>query len=244
MKKLLCLVMLIVLSLASCNDVSTPTPTYTPIPSNTPLPTETLTPTITPTKTLKPTATPRPELTPADVGLPWDNGTVAAAGLIVDYKPCYWDESENKFHAGSVPMFKSALAVLGRIDVLAPLPGIVVFTDFQPNGYGQNIIVATPYSLNGEQIYYQIVHFHEMTVQQGQEIKKGDVIGVLVQGLTPIDPAGNPILDMMLYHLPRGHEPNLDARNYQNIIDHFIDIDPYLEDDIGSNSNIRVIPRC
>jgi biotin carboxyl carrier protein len=235
------------ITLASCSSASVAQPTNTPsdtlTPSSTPKPTETLFPTITPTKTSRPTATPRPELMPADVGLPWDNATILATGLKVDYKPCYVN-TETRFHAGSVPMFKQALAQLGKIDVLAPLPGTVIFTDWAPNLYGQNIIVATTLSINGEQAYYQIVHFHEMTVQVGQEVKRGDVIGTLVQGQKPIDPGGFPILDMMIYHLPSGHNTNLDAMNPQNITDFFVDIDVYLSDDIAVNSNVHVIQRC
>jgi hypothetical protein len=229
MKKFFNLFAFIVLSLASCNTTAV---MNTLTPSKTPLPKETSTPTSTP----RPTVTPWRELMPEDVGLPWDNATVASAGMPVEYKRCYINTA-TRFHPGSIPMFAVALAKLGRINVIAPISGRVVYVEWQPDSFGQNVTVQTYFVRGGHRVYYQIVHHHESNVQVGDLVERGDVLGALVQGQEPIDPAGNPILDITFYILGPDENVNPNEMDPANM-DYYFNVDPFLNDDLAQYSNI------
>lgn len=204
MKRLLWIYSLLILLLASCSSASAPLPTNTPFdtltPSSTPKPTETPIPTITPTRTPLPTATPRPELTADVVGLPWDTNSIATDIPAVTYKPCYVNTA-TRWHAGDGFIWRLKSGQI--IDVVSPVDGKVVYVIedwvWKNQSSGGNIIVETPYVLNGETVYYHLRHSSTFDddIQEGITLSKGQHIGTL-RWDGPKDPGGYSLLDFML----------------------------------------------
>jgi hypothetical protein len=83
-------------------------------------------------------------------------------------------------------------------DVVSPVEGTVVYTTMLSNG--ANIIVETSYSLSGQRVFYQLVHFATIDsgVIKGARVKKGQHIGTHRWDGAK-DPGGYSILDFMLY---------------------------------------------
>jgi hypothetical protein len=89
------------------------------------------------------------------------------------------------------------------IDVVSPVEGIVIYVYenwiWNNQETGGNIIVRTPYILNGKTVFYQLRHSSTFddNIREGIALSKGQHIGTL-RWDGPKDPGGYSILDFML----------------------------------------------
>lgn len=143
-------------------------------------------------------------------------------------------------------MFGEALSPdLPQIDVIAPIEGRIVASNWG-DSYGQFLMVKTPYLLNGEPVYYHIVHFHKLepSIRQGASIHRGDLIGQLVYGESPVDPGGNPIIDFAIWHQPFPDPLAVSSEDPEHVAVYFVDPGTYIADDMVSVEGLVRIPRC
>ncbi|MBL1172996.1 MAG: hypothetical protein D8M55_11215 [Chloroflexi bacterium] len=229
-------ILLLCLCITACSNATltpgatvafTPTVTITVIP----------TPTNTPTRTPSSTATPLSELTAADVGLPWDTNTSA----VVKHLPCYVN-TDTRFHAGDGFYF-TGVQNGEIIYVVAPITGRVVYAAYTNDFVGQNVIVETPYVFNGERVFYQIVHFNNLLVSEGNWLVRGDKIGELVRGgIIHGDPRGTLLLDFGVFHTNRKWH-TIDASD-SNDMPQYIPVSTLVADDLAKLSNLTELPIC
>jgi hypothetical protein len=199
------------------------------------VPIKTLTPKSVPTRTSIPTTTLQPELSEDEVGLPWNPSSISSDIPEVRYKPCYVNTS-TRWHAGDVFMWELNSGQV--IDVISPVSGKVLYATIDKNG--GNIIVQTPYQVDGQKVYYQLRHFSTINkdVKEGEFIEKAQRIGTLRWDGNK-DPGGYSILDFMLYH---GNDWTYDTETEvgRNM---FLDTSPYHLDDL-SLIKYQQVPRC
>ena len=182
-----------------------------------------------------------PELRAEDVGLPWNNNTLNGAS--VSYKPCYVNTT-TMFHAGDIWNFLN-LKKDQVINIVAPMSGTVVYADYTSDAVGQNIIIQSDYSFNGEKVYYQIVHFSRLSVSVGRKVERGDILGALVNsGIFFGSPDGTPprFIDFGVYHTS-GSWKYVDASSPAHII-HYIDVGTLIVDDHAILPNLYKETRC
>jgi hypothetical protein len=211
-----------------------------PTSSDTPRPTETSTPTKIPTRTPRPTATPLPELTAADVGLP-----IRPENKTGIYLPCYL-LTDTMFHAGDGWFYEYELEQYHELaspyTIYAPIAGRVTESHLVTEAIRYEITVATPFSLNGKQVYYDVVHTNGPVngVSVGSWIEQGQALALISSLSTPNGWIWNAMADIGFRNGPKGANASLD--NWQPYS--YFDPLPFYEDELLLNDEITVLPRC
>ena len=143
-------------------------------------------------------ATPLPEFNAADVGLPWNPAEVKGSVQIL---PCYLFTS-TIFHAGDGFYFpnNNSNAVY---HITAPADGSIEKAYFINDSIGWSITVRTPYILDGNNVFYDVLHTSGLVpnLDVGSIIHKGDSLAIKDKKI--LDPIGKWLVDIGFRN---GHE--------------------------------------
>ena len=216
---------------ATVTATSTPVPTATATNTPTPSPTRTRTP-------VPPSPTPR-VLSPQDVGLP-------VKDVYFEYIPCYVF-TQDRFHAGD-GIYPSVAQAPHR--VYAPMDGTVISAQLIPSvpglGWeiGFEINVRTPFVLDGETVYYDMVHISGLAdgVKVGTFVRKGEQIAVMTR------PYGDPrgyiyLIDLAFrrgtHKMAAPSNPNWTGTEYFSVL-------TYVKDDLDALpvGSFKLLPTC
>lgn len=176
----------------------TPTPTFTPTATATPTwtPSPTPTPTNTPTPTATPTNTPTPTTTPTPTPAP------ASAHLLLE-KPIGLDTEGDRYpgtyfpygatgggryhlHHGVDYMNPAGTRVLATAAGTVIVAGNDLETVYglKPDFYGNLVIQEFDRGFEGQPVYVLYGHLSRVTVEAGQHVESGDVVGLV--GMTGV----------------------------------------------------------
>ena len=181
---------------------------------------------------MPPSPTPR-VLSPQDVDLPIKE----VNGL--DYLPCYVF-TETQFHAGDILILPDPKAIY---KVFAPIEGTIVTAQFLDDSIGWEIVVRTPFVLNGETVYYDILHSSGLAdnLRVGASVRKGDQLAVITRPYRPM--RGFSIIDFAIrrgsHKMAAPTHPSWTGTEYVSVLQ-------YVQDDLNSLAagSFRLSPTC
>ena len=221
--------------LSACTSAPTATPLPAPTATVTPLPTVTVTATA--TSTPQPTNTPTPLQTITRTPIPPSPTPRILSAKDVElpikdlkgfeYKPCYVFTT-SRFHAGDQIYMPDPG---GSYKVYAPIDGTIVAARLVDDTIGWEINVMTPFILNGETVYYDLVHVNGLAdnIRVNAFLRKGEEIAI--KNRPNADPQRRSMVDFAIRRGPH-KQANAAAPDWTGT--EYVSVLTFLQDDLDA----------